>query len=167
MVQKNRIASGYIRSFTFGVEDSLASTVGLLSGIASADVPAKTVVLTGLVLIFTEAMSMGIGNFLSEQSVEEYSRHRELSMKNSIPSALIMFFSYLISGVIPIIPYMLFPHPYALIISVASALLSLGLLGAINARLSKTRSLPQVARMMILGGCVAIVGVVIGTVFNR
>ena len=47
----------YIRNFVFGVEDSLASTVGLLSGIATAGVNASTIVVTGAVLIFVEAFS--------------------------------------------------------------------------------------------------------------
>src|SRR3989344_7582377 len=94
-----------LRNFTFGVEDSLASTVGLLSGVASAQVAASTVVLTGLVLVFTEAMSMGVGTFLSDQSAEEYEHHRDLSLSKSLPSALVMFFSYLIAGIIPIAPY--------------------------------------------------------------
>ena len=48
-----------VRNFTFGVEDSLVSTVALLAGIAIANVETKTIVLTGIVLIFVE----GAGNF--------------------------------------------------------------------------------------------------------
>ncbi len=62
----------YLRNFVFGVEDSLVSTVGLLSGVAAAGVETKTIVLTGVVLIIVEALSMAVGSYLSEYSVEEY-----------------------------------------------------------------------------------------------
>src|SRR3990172_4344662 len=42
----------YIRNFTFGVEDSLASSVGLLAGIASAELSSTAIVVTGFILIF-------------------------------------------------------------------------------------------------------------------
>ena len=65
----NKKYSMIVRNFTFGVEDSLVSTVGLLAGIAFAGVNAGTVVLTGAVLIFVEGFSMAVGSLLSEQSV--------------------------------------------------------------------------------------------------
>ena len=52
---------GYFRNFIFGVEDSLVSTVGLLSGVAIAGVPSRTILLTGVVLILVEAFSMAAG----------------------------------------------------------------------------------------------------------
>ncbi len=164
--QSKKTAAEYVRNFTFGVEDSLASTVGLLSGIASASQANRTIVITGLVLIFTEALSMGIGSFLSDQSVQEYSRHKDVSLSRSIPSALIMFISYLIAGIIPIAPYMWLPSPYSLYLSIVLAILALGLLGAINAKISHTKARPHIFRMMILGGSVTVAGVVIGSLLH-
>ena len=40
----------YLRSFIFGVEDSLVSTVGLLSGVAIANASRDTILLTGTVV---------------------------------------------------------------------------------------------------------------------
>ena len=57
------------------MEDSLVSTVGLLSGVAVANVPMTTILLTGLILIFVEAISMAAGSFLSEYSAEGYASH--------------------------------------------------------------------------------------------
>jgi VIT1/CCC1 family predicted Fe2+/Mn2+ transporter len=151
-----------LRNFTFGVEDSLASTVGLLSGIASADIASSTIILTGVILVFTEALAMGVGSFLSEQSVSEYEHGRDLPLKRSLPSAVVMFFSYLISGIIPIAPYAIFLMPWALYLSVISAIISLMLLGFFNASLSHTAKSRAVWRMVVLGGSVAIAGVVIG-----
>jgi len=52
------------RNFVFGVEDSLVSTVWLLSGAAAVVVAQETVLPTDFVLIFVEEFSMGVGSFL-------------------------------------------------------------------------------------------------------
>lgn len=154
--------SAYIRNFTFGVEDSLSSTVGLLAGVASASVPKTTIIITGLILIFTEAMSMGVGSFLSEQSVSEFKTRRDLPLSKSLPGAVVMFFSYLFSGLIPLFPYVVFSAPLNLWTSVALSLMSLCLLGIINSRLSRTPVTGHALRMLVLGGSVAISGVLLG-----
>ena len=154
--------SAYIRNFTFGVEDSLSSTVGLLAGVASASVPKTTIIITGLILIFTEAMSMGVGSFLSEQSVSEFKTRRDLPLSKSLPGAVVMFSSYLISGLIPLAPYVFLPSSSALFFSVTLSLLALCLLGIINSRLSHTPVTGHALRMLILGGSVAVSGVLLG-----
>jgi hypothetical protein len=49
---KKRLDGMFLRNFIFGIEDSLVSTVGLLSGIAIEHIPQVTIVLTGVVLKF-------------------------------------------------------------------------------------------------------------------
>ena len=53
-----KFSAVYIRNFIFGVEDSLVSTAGLLSGIAATGMSRPAILLTGIVLIFVEAFSM-------------------------------------------------------------------------------------------------------------
>ena len=72
LTQPRSVSASYIRNFVFGVEDSLVSTVGLLSGVAIAGVEQKYIFITGLILIFVEAFSMAVGSFLSEESAEKY-----------------------------------------------------------------------------------------------
>ncbi len=76
----------FIRNFVFGVEDSLVSTVGLLSGIAVAGIGRSDIVVTGVVLISVEVFSMGVGSFLSERSAEEYVLQHETTIKRSSKS---------------------------------------------------------------------------------
>ena len=78
-----------VRNFVFGIEDSLVSTVGLLSGVAVAAVPRETIILIGVVLILVEAFSMAVGSFLSEQSTEEYVRQGAMSYRGSLAGGII------------------------------------------------------------------------------
>lgn len=156
----------FLRNFIFGVEDGVVSTVGLLSGIAFAGVPKTTILLTGIVLIFVEAFSMGIGSLLAEHSTEEFVEHRELPLKSSTSAALIMFFSYLVSGFIPLLPYFILPPGTALWVSIAISLVALFLLGSLSAEALKRKLWRHGLEMLILGGVAIIVGVLVGQVVH-
>lgn len=152
----------YARNFIFGVEDSLVSTVGLLSGVAFAGVSKQIIILTGLILIFVEAFSMGIGSFLSEQSAKEFMARATLPIRRSVTGGIIMFFSYLISGFIPLSPYIFVDAPSAFKISIFLSLVTLFSLGAIGAKIFKIKILRSALRMLIVGGIAITVGILVG-----
>jgi VIT1/CCC1 family predicted Fe2+/Mn2+ transporter len=156
------LSASYFRNFVFGVEDSLVSTVGLLSGVALAGVAQETIIISGIVLIFVEAFSMGAGSFLSERSAQEYATRTEVSPRQAGVGALIMFVSYALSGFVPLLPYLFFPAHAALGISVALALAALAMLGAISAKLSGTTMGRSIRSMLVIGGAAILVGVIAG-----
>ena len=154
----------YLRNFDFGVEDSLVSTVGVLSGVAVSGLASATVLLIGTIYIAVEAFSMAVGSFLSEESVEEYSTRREVSDRLPLAGALVMFFSYFGAGLIPIVPYAFFERVPALLVSVLGSLLALLLLGYVNGRISGVRPAARALRMAAFGGFAIVVGVLVGQV---
>ncbi len=60
-----------VREVVFGLEDSLVSTLGAVSGVAVGSGQADTVILTGVVLVCVEALSMAAGSYLSSKSTTE------------------------------------------------------------------------------------------------
>ena len=161
MIHDHRAVS-YFRNFIFGVEDSLVSTVGLLSGVALAGMSRSNIVVAGIVLIFVEAFSMGVGSFLSESSAEEYEEHTEKINRRPITASGIMFLSYFVSGFIPLSPYLLVPINLAFPLSVVFSLAALFLLGIVSGRISKTGMVKNGTRMLTIGGAAVIVGIVVG-----
>lgn len=165
MVAEQKSVS-YLRNFVFGVEDSLVSTVGLLSGVAIAGMARESIVLTGVVLIFVEAVSMAAGSFLAETSAETYEEHSETLSKRSYISAVIMFISYFVAGFIPLAPYyfqfVLRPLP----VSIGLSIIALFILGAFSAALSRTSWIRDGLRMLLIGGLAILVGVVVGAYFR-
>ncbi|MBI4089008.1 VIT1/CCC1 transporter family protein [Candidatus Kaiserbacteria bacterium] len=153
----------YLRTVIFGINDSLVSTVGFLAGISVAGVPRATIVLTGVVYALVEAFSMAMGDFLSEESAEEYVSHSNVSDRPSVISAILMFVSCVLASLIPLVPYMLFAASTALIVSICLSILSLFVVGVLSARFSRLPMLWRGARMALLGGGAIVVGVVIGT----
>lgn len=153
----------YFRNFIFGVEDSLVSTVGLLSGVAIAGVERETIFLTGVILIFVEAVSMAAGSFLSEASAEDYTAQRTVPQKNSVLAAAVMFTSYFVAGFIPLAPYMFEGGERALELSITLSISALFVLGAVSGMLSRVHIVRSAVRMMVVGGIAIAVGVSVGS----
>ena len=156
--------SSYVKNFIFGVEDSLVSTVGLLSGVASGGLPKSEIFLTGVVLIFVEAFSMGVGSFLSEDFVDDLNHHKP-SRRTTI-GGLIMLTSYFLAGLVPLSPYVLAPVPQAIYLSISFSLFTLLLLGTFSAYFFNISPLKHGLRMLLLGGGAIIVGIIVGKTIN-
>jgi VIT1/CCC1 family predicted Fe2+/Mn2+ transporter len=152
----------YVRNFIFGVEDSLVSTVGLLSGIAAADAPGRTIMLTGLVLISVEAFSMGVGSYLSEKSTADYIANRFSHRHTPAQAGLIMMASYFAAGFIPLSPYIFSSQPLAFWLSISGSLIALIGLGALSARMLDGKIWQSSLRMFVFGGLAILIGVGVG-----
>ncbi|MBP9670248.1 VIT1/CCC1 transporter family protein [Candidatus Woesebacteria bacterium] len=156
----------YLRNFIFGVEDSLVSTVGLLAGVAAADISQSAIVTTGLVLIVVEGFSMGIGSFLTEETTEEMAGIRVRTL-DSVKGAITMLVSYCLAGLLPLAPYTILSGDYAVNTSITVSLLGLMGLGY-GTSLYYKRPYPifRAFKMLLLGGSAVFVGMMIGKLFH-
>lgn len=144
--------ASYLRNIIFGAEDSLVSTVGVLFGVATAYTTNTQVLLTGFIVIFVEALSMGVGSFLSETSANEIKRpHMEIY--NPIMDGILMFFSYFVAGFIVLAPYAFIDLKFAKFVSFVVSVLALFILGALP-----TKNLKSGVRMVTLGSLAVFVG---------
>ncbi len=65
-----------VREVVFGLEDSLVSTLGTITGVAVGTHDPFVVMLTGVVLVFVEAISMAAGSYLSSKSASDLYENR-------------------------------------------------------------------------------------------
>src|SRR3989338_2274731 len=158
--------AAYFRNFIFGVEDSLVSTAGLLSGVAIAGVERETILLTGAALIFVEAFSMAAGSFLSETAAEEYSTRRSAIASSSLLAGSIMFASYFVAGFIPLFPYVVIAGDSAFPLSIAASVGGLFRLGLASGAISKSALVRGALRMAVVGGVAIAVGVTVGSLLG-
>lgn len=157
----------YVRNIIFGVEDSVVSTVGLLSGIAaSGQVGHAAILLTGFVYILVEGLSMAIGSYISEESVQEYMRDLQPTERVPVVGAIVMFISFVVAGFVPIIPYLITTGTLALTLSIVLSLVLLGVVAYIHARVVRLPVLGRVLRIVLLGGAAIGLGIVVGRAFG-
>jgi VIT1/CCC1 family predicted Fe2+/Mn2+ transporter len=115
----------FVKAVVYGIEDSLISTAGVVVGMTYAKVPSQHIVTAGFILIFVEALSMGYGSYISDQGFfSTLSGTR--SAWEIIPSALAMFVSYAVAGIVVLSPYLLkVENPHLATLSIAISLLFL------------------------------------------
>lgn len=156
----------YLRNFIFGVEDSLVSTVGLLAGVAAADISPEAILTTGLVLIVVEGFSMGIGSFLTEETTEEMAGEKPRTLE-AIKGASTMLVSYCLAGLLPLAPYVFFTGERAVSTSIAVSLLGLFGLGyGTSIYFGRPNPIHRAFKMLLLGGIAVAVGMLIGKLFH-
>lgn len=158
-----RTTALYLRSIVFGINDSLVSTVGFLAGISVAGVPTATVILTGIVYALVESFSMAMGDFLSEESAEEFVSQSNVSERPSVISAVLMFISCVTASLVPLMPYIFLAASTALIVSIILSISALFVVGMVSARFSRLPVLWRGVRMASLGGAAIVMGVAIGS----
>jgi VIT1/CCC1 family predicted Fe2+/Mn2+ transporter len=71
--QPHKFGSTVLGEIVFGSEDGMVSTLGAITGIAAASQNHFFIVLSGLVIISVESISMAVGSYLSSKSEKEMS----------------------------------------------------------------------------------------------
>lgn len=155
----------YLRSVIFGTEDSLVSTTGLIAGLGVGADSKRIVLLGGLVAIIVEAVSMGAGEYLSDDAVSELDKIKRTRERPYL-SGLLMFVSYLLAGMIPLLPVIVLSYPLSIAFSVSFALAGLFLLGFFKGRILKTSPFKGGLKILVIGGIATAIGLIVGSVFE-
>lgn len=165
-----------VREIVFGLEDSLVSTAGTVTGIAAGSGDQKIVVLSGLVLVAVEAISMAAGSFLATESAQEVddrrapgrsshvlqARGRRIASVRPSTAAFFMGTSYVFGGVLTLFPYLFFPLGVAVALSLGLAALALFSVGVWKASLAGTSRLRSGVQMLGVSLVAGAIGVLIG-----
>lgn len=159
-----------MREIVFGLEDSLVSTMGAITGIAVGTGSQYIVILSGLVLIAAEATSMAAGSYLSTKHAREaevlfHERnglevHEEAS--HPIRAAMVMGIFYLLGGVVPLVPYFLLPVNQAVVPAIIITAATLFLVGVWAASFTKTSKVKSGIEMMLVSLAAALIGYIVG-----
>lgn len=166
---KRQIAES-IREIIFGLEDSLVSTLGAITGIAIGTQSTYIVILSGLVLIAAEGMSMTAGSYLSSKSA--YEADKQLYKEDGksydnyvvypIRSAFVMGTFYFAGGFIPLMPYFFTTVKNAMIPSIAITAITLFMVGVWASSFTKRSPIKSGAEMVGVSLAAALVGYIIG-----
>ncbi len=155
------IHENYLRSTVFGFQDALVSTTGVIVGVAIGTQDKGVVLLAGAATIMVEALSMAAGQYMSEKTVQQMNKSKKYT-DNLVVGALVMYASYFLGGLVPLIPILVFPLPNAAFVSIAFSLIGLAILGVSKAKLVKESPVRSVVEILILGGTATAIGLLVG-----
>ncbi len=155
------IHEDYLRSTVFGFQDALVSTTGVIVGVAAGTQDKQIVLLAGVVTIMVEALSMAVGQYMSEKTVHQMDKTGKHT-DNLYVGALIMYGSYFLGGLVPLTPIVLYRLPEASILSIAFSLIGLFVLGITRAKIVKESPFRSALEVLILGGAATGIGLLVG-----
>lgn len=152
-----------MRELVFGLEDGLVSTLGVVTGMASGLEDRKIIILTGMLVVFVEALSMSAGTYLSNKADYEM-RGKTKTLRSSLIGATVMLFSYLIGGFVPVIPYFFVSVSNGIYSSVAFTVVALFVIGFTKGKITRTNAISSAFEMAIVSLTAALLGYIIGRV---
>ncbi len=161
--RKELTAPGSIREIIFGLEDSLVSTLGAVTGIAAGTDSTYVVVLSGLVLIAVESVSMAAGSYLSSEAARDVDRTNDRPLRG----AVVMLVAYALGGMVPLVFYLLLPVRFAYAPSIIATVITLFLVGAWKGKLAKQSLWKSGLQMMSISIAAAAIGYGIGAFISH
>ena len=159
------IHEDYLRSGLFGIQDGLVSTTGVVVGISTGVEDKAIIILAAFVAVTVEASSMAAGQYSSEKAVHQMDKTGKHT-DSLIVGAAVMFFGYLLGGMVPIIPTILLNQPQARIAAVLAAFIGLFILGYIKGHLVEHKPLRSAVELLIIGSVATTLGLLVGYIFR-
>lgn len=160
--------AGSLREIVFGLEDSFVSTLGAVTGIAAGTESTYVVILSGLVLVVVEALSMSAGSYLSSKTAMEVEtahgrvRGRDYTAERPLRAGIVMLFAYVLGGMFPLAPYLFLPIEQAYAPSIIVTVLLLFGLGAWKTVFTKRSWWKSGIEMATVSLTAAVLGFLIG-----
>ncbi|MBI2551386.1 VIT1/CCC1 transporter family protein [Candidatus Uhrbacteria bacterium] len=162
---QQKSVAGSMREIVFGLEDGLVSTLGAVTGIAAGANDRFIVILSGLVLVAVESLSMAAGSYLSSKSAadaESVLDHRHKHQSLPLRAAWVMGVCYVFGGVVPVVPYFFLPVAQSYAPSILSTLFVLFLVGVWSGKQTRRPPVRNGIKMVMISTSAAILGFLIG-----
>ncbi len=175
--EKTPVAGQFIRDIVFGTNDALLTNIGIITGFTASLVSNRLIILAVLVDVFTSAFAMSTGTYLSRTSEDDYFRlsldqhdkHRiDSVLANPFVAAGVMWVVYVISGMIPLIPFFFGLEPAtAAKVTVVLGAITFIMVGIFKGVATKTSLRKSALQFFLLGGSAALIGYLIGLISSN
>lgn len=171
--EKVAAAGPYLRDIIFGAHDALLTNIGVVTGFVAALQDSRLIIMAALIDVIISAFAMAFGTYLSRTSESEYleghldkEKHTALqdALANPISAAVVMWFTYVVAGFIPLIPFFFPIEPaVSLKYGIVLAMIVFFTVGAFKGLITKTSAIKSGLQFLGFGAFAAAVGYLIGS----
>jgi predicted membrane protein (TIGR00267 family) len=160
-------AGEYIGDLVYGANDGIITTFAIVASSAGANLPPSIVVVLGVANMLADGFSMATSNYLARKSEQEYkntliSEKENEIKKKPVKNALATFLAFVLSGTVPLLPYIFGIKDNAFTYAIIATSIALFTVGSLRTRITKTKWWLAGLEMLILGASAATVAYVIG-----
>lgn len=164
ITEKLHEKASLIRDVVTAGNDGVVTTFAVVAGSLGASLSPSIVLILGFANLFADGLSMATGAFLGVKSELEF-EHQKLGRK-PFENGLTTFVSFVVSGLIPLFPY-LFKIDNAFIISGLLVCLTLMVIGVFRGIVTKKNMIRTIIENISIGGISAVVAYVVGKLVER
>lgn len=162
---KEILHEDYLRSLMFGLQDGIVSTTGVVVGISTGVQNKEIVVLAAFVAVTVEATSMAAGLYSSEKAVHQMDKSGKHT-DSLVIGALIMFVAYILGGLFPIIPTVIFDQSTARVVAIVAAFIGLFIIGYIKGHVVEHKPLRSAFELFVIGAIATAIGLIVGNLLK-
>jgi predicted membrane protein (TIGR00267 family) len=161
-----------VHEVLMGAQDNLTNVLAVVLGVTIGSGRADFVALAGLSAGLAEAVSMG-GVLYNATRAEQRLLQREggqlaASGRRLTPawSGLTCFAASLVAGMIPLVPFVFLPVSSAVLVTMATSIIGLFLLGALTGRIGGDAWLGEGLRLVAVAGFAALAAAIVGAALH-
>ncbi len=169
------IAAGpFLRDIIFGTHDALLTNIGIITGFATALGSHQLILIAVMIDIFISAFAMAFGTYLSRTSESDYlagqlehETHSDLQavLARPVPASIVMWLSYVVCGIIPLIPFFFnLPLSISIRLTITITLLVFFAVGLLKGVVTGMNSWKSGLQFTIFGTVAATIGYLIGLI---
>jgi len=160
-----------VRAGVFGVQDGIVSTFGLVMGVAGAQVSPETVLIAGIAGMFSGAVSMGAGEYVSVKVQRELleargNRNGEDHIVSPNRAAAANSGLFVLGAAFPLAPFLFLVGLPAVLVSSSLSITALFATGALLTRLTRRSPFFSGLRMLVIGGGAGVLGYLVGSLLG-
>ncbi len=170
-------AGPFLRDIVFGVHDALLTNIGIITGFVAALQDSRLIVTAALIDVIISAFAMAFGTYLSRTSESDYlekhledKEHAQLAsvVGSPVMAAVVMWVTYVISGLIPLIPFALnLDTQTSMWWAIVLALIVFFVVGVFKGHITHTNAWRSGLQFISFGGTAAVIGYIVGTYGQR
>lgn len=144
----------------YGGIDGIITTFSIVAGSIGGDLARNVVLILGISNVVSDGYSMGISSYISTQTELKQGLIKE---KNALVSGIITFLSFILIGVIPILPFLTkIATKNARLISLVLAFMTFFIIGNMKGLLVKENMLYYGLQTLLIGSTAAVISYSIG-----
>lgn len=163
----------YIRDIIYGANDGIITTFAIVAGVAGANLSPAIILVLGFANLLADGFSMAGSNYLGTKSEHDALCHQDEANCNTgaahkpIIAGIITFFSFVIAGVVPLLPYIFLTTQNIFPFALLATGLALFFIGAVRSVVTGKSFLASGVEMLIVGGIAAAIAYFVGAFLNE
>lgn len=156
----------FLKDAVYAANDGIITTFAVVAGVVGASLEPVIILILGFANLFADGISMASGNYLGTKSEKEMNEKKGVFEKDDgkpLKGAIVTLASFMIAGLIPIIPYIfLTTSPNAFLYASIFTGVALFGVGAARSVYLKRSWISAGFEMFLVGGLAAVVAYGIG-----